>query len=276
LWLATTIEYRSDQREEIQRVKRASFGKLIAQHSDAPWCMDLLQQLALQRSWLETAEVLTLLESFAKQTKNKEAAAQALLKSYGILSGVGNSAEGAQRAGELRERIKQDYADTETGKRLAQDEFRAQHLMPGKPAPEFSAKDVEGVEFKLSDYRGKVVLLSFWGFWCPPCRELIPHERKLVERYQAAPFALVGVNSDSDKEVYKRMAQQEGVTWRSAWEGKRGGELSRLFQVKGYPTLYLIDHQGLVLKSWVGNPGEALLDREIERAVSAARAGEKK
>lgn len=105
---------------------------------------------------------------------------------------------------------------------------------------------------------------------------MIPHERSLVERYKNKPFVILGVNTDSDKDQYRKLAQDNGVTWRSAWEGRRGGELSRMFQIKGYPTLYLIDHNGLVVKMWTGNPGEQVLDAEIERLVRAAEAQPRK
>lgn len=105
---------------------------------------------------------------------------------------------------------------------------------------------------------------------------MIPHERSLVERYKNRPFVILGVNSDSDKDQYRRLAKESNVTWRSAWEGKRGGELARMFQIKGYPTLFLLDQNGTVIKSWTGNPGDAVLDAEIEKLVAAAESAGRK
>src|SRR5688572_22947341 len=68
----------------------------------------------------------------------------------------------------------------------------------GKPAPEFDGEDFEGRRVKLSDYRGKVVVLVFWSTRCPPCRAMIPHEREMVERFHDRPFALIGVNNDTE------------------------------------------------------------------------------
>jgi thiol-disulfide isomerase/thioredoxin len=76
------------------------------------------------------------------------------------------------------------------------DELR--RLSVGKIAPEIEEQDLDGQKLRLSDYRGKVVVLTFWGTWCGPCMAMVPDERKLVERYAAKPFAIVGVNSDSD------------------------------------------------------------------------------
>jgi hypothetical protein len=165
LWQATTMEHREEDRAKIVAFKRDAFAKLVETQADAPWCIEIPNQLSLQRSWIDTEFVLAQLESFAARTKNKEAAAQALLKCYGIRSGYSSSGEQAEIAAKLREKLKTEYKDTQIGKRLADEDFRLQHLVPGKPAPDFTARDVDGVEFKLSDYKGKVVLLDFWGFW---------------------------------------------------------------------------------------------------------------
>ena len=64
----------------------------------------------------------------------------------------------------------------------------------GMPAPEIDGEDFDGMRVKLSDYRGKVVVVVFWASWCPPCCAMIPHERELVERNRDKPFAMLSVN----------------------------------------------------------------------------------
>ena len=146
-------------------------------------------------------------------------------------------------------------------------------LLIGKVAPDIAAADTEGKELKLSDYRGKVVLLVFWGHWCPPCRAMIPHQRSLVKRLENAPFALIGVNSDKDKELIKKQNEVEQVSWRSFSNSHEGtnGPISKLFGIRAWPTLYLIDHQGGIRHRWIGNPGDGVLDREIDALVAKAR-----
>src|SRR5688572_12569567 len=70
----------------------------------------------------------------------------------------------------------------------------------GKPAPELSAVDFDGKPVKLSDYRGKVVVVVFWASWCGPCLKMIPHEKELATRFHDRPFAMIGVNNDSEPE----------------------------------------------------------------------------
>ena len=78
------------------------------------------------------------------------------------------------------------------------------NLSVGRIAPEIDGKDVDGVSFKLSDYRGKVVVLTFCGNWCGPCRAMYPDERILVKRLEDQPFALLSVDTDADRETLRK------------------------------------------------------------------------
>jgi hypothetical protein len=88
---------------------------------------------------------------------------------------------------------------------------------------------------------------------------------------QDKPFALLGVNSDSDKVELKQVLEKEHITWRSFWNGgSTQGAISTAWGVRGWPTLYLIDHKGIIRKKWLGSPRGEVLDREIEKLVQAA------
>ena len=99
--------------------------------------------------------------------------------------------------------LKKNYGDVEYNKGItfgdeASEAFYfLENLSVGKKAPEFVAEDADGILFSLDDYRGQVVMLRFWGDWCPPCRMMYPYEKELVKTYKGQPFALIGVNSDS-------------------------------------------------------------------------------
>src|SRR5262245_29566699 len=77
---------------------------------------------------------------------------------------------------------------------------------------------------------------------------MYPHERSLVKRLDGKPFALIGVNSDIDKEQLKKRMTEEKITWRSFWNGPKGtdGPLSRAWNVRGWPTVYVLDHKGVI------------------------------
>ena len=100
---------------------------------------------------------------------------------------------------------------------------------------------------------------------------MYPHERSLVKRLEGKPFALVGVNSDQDKAELKKAMEKENITWRSFWNGgSTAGPISTRWAIQGWPTLYLIDHKGVIRKKWVGSPAGDVMDKEIDKLVKEA------
>jgi len=126
--------------------------------------------------------------------------------------------------------------------------FELQNLNIGQIAPDIAGNDLDGVPFKLSDYRGKVVMLDFWGHWCPPCRRMYPHERQLVKDLAGMPFALIGVNSDPNIETARKAVAEDPLPWRNFWNGPEGtaGPISSQWNVSAWPTFYLIDGDGVI------------------------------
>src|SRR5206468_10320558 len=113
-------------------------------------------------------------------------------------------------------------------------------LAIGKPAPDFTATTVDGRTVRLGDLRGQVVVLDFWATWCGPCRQMIPHERELVQKLAGRPFAFLGVSADADPDRLRAFLRDEGVTWPTVWDGP-GGPLQQLYQVEYFPTVYVLD-----------------------------------
>lgn len=141
----------------------------------------------------------------------------------------------------------------------------------GKPAPKIEGEDLDGRPMKLSDFRGNVVLVSFWATWCGPCMKLIPHERALVARLKDKPFAIVGVNGDVEPEALSKALKETVIPWRSFQDKRADKEaISVEWKVFGWPTLYLIDHRGVIRKRWIGAPPAEILDRETDQLVEAA------
>jgi len=145
--------------------------------------------------------------------------------------------------------------------------FELENLNVGDVAPDIVGQDLDGSDFKLSDYRGKVVMLDFWGQWCPPCRRMYPYERELVRRMSGLPFALLGVNSDRDLEVAKASVRDEKLPWRNFWNGPEGtaGPIAKLYNVSEWPTVYLIDADGVIrFKCVLGND----IEKGIEQLMA--------
>jgi hypothetical protein len=101
---------------------------------------------------------------------------------------------------------------------------------------------------------------------------MYPHERSLVKKLAGKPFALVGVNSDKDKKELHEAMEKESITWRSFWNGPEGtgGPISAEWNVHGWPTLYILDHRGVIRHKYLGSPGDKVLDEAIEKLVEQA------
>ncbi len=141
--------------------------------------------------------------------------------------------------------LKKEFPDAEA--LIDRQLFTLNNLMIGKTAPNIVGKDIEGNEFELADYRGKVVVLAFSGDWCGPCRGEYPYQRLLQEIYADRPFAIVGVNSDT-YEVAKTYKKERGLTYRSFWDGpvQERGPIATAWNVVGWPTIYILDHAGTI------------------------------
>ena len=99
---------------------------------------------------------------------------------------------------------------------------------------------------------------------------MYPHERSLVKKFANSPFALIGVNSDKDLEGLRKIVKEKNLTWRSFWNGPEGtqGQISTKWNVQGWPTIYLIDHEGVIRSK-----GHSLNDALLEELIAKAEAG---
>ena len=72
-----------------------------------------------------------------------------------------------------------------------------------KAAPEFGLKDADGKTVRLSDYKGKVVLLDFWATWCGPCREALPHIKEIAKKFHDQPLVVISINLDKEEQKWR-------------------------------------------------------------------------
>ena len=140
--------------------------------------------------------------------------------------------------------------------------FSLEHLRVNKPAPEIIGKDIDGKELKLSDFRGKTVLLSFWGKWCGPCRALIDVEKSIEQKFGGNRFVILGVNSDEDPETVRLFKKEKKITWPSFWDGGTDGDIACAWEIEAWPTVFLIDPEGIIRFHETGRAN-------VERAVEA-------
>lgn len=135
----------------------------------------------------------------------------------------------------------------ETARKMVENPRRARENF----APDFSFTSSEGEHITLDDLRGKVVLLDFWGTWCPPCVESVPELRDLHKRYSKdGTFMLIGISSDSDEAEWKDFTEKNKMIWPQYRDKDR--RIQRAFGIRAFPTYVLIDYEGVVRFTSVG------------------------
>jgi thiol-disulfide isomerase/thioredoxin len=166
----------------------------------------------------------------ANDSSNPKASAE-----YADIAKTTDSKKILQEAEQLFDEVIKDYGDcpfvpvmptrraaTTLSEHAGDDLFELLHLTIGQVAPELKGEDFADHEIKLSDYRGKVVVISFWASWCGPCMASVPHERELAKRMQGKPFVLIGVNGDYEMSAAKNAIEKEEMKWPSIWGGTNG------------------------------------------------------
>ena len=135
-----------------------------------------------------------------------------------------------------------------------------------KPAPEFELKDADGKTVRLSDYKGKVILLDFWATWCGPCKIEIPWFIQFERQYKDKGFAVIGVAMDEEGwTVVKPFISELAINYRilqgsDATAQKYGG-------VDALPTTFLIDREGKIVDTHVGLTGKDEFENGIKKLM---------
>lgn len=131
----------------------------------------------------------------------------------------------------------------------------------GHPAPDFTLITATGEAFKLSDLRGRPVVLNFWATWCPPCRAELPEMQAAHERL-AGEVAIIGVNQAEVPAAVQAFATQLGLTFPIPLD--EDAAASQLYAVRSLPTTFFIDRGGVVRQVQVGPVTEATLAQMLK------------
>jgi hypothetical protein len=91
---------------------------------------------------------------------------------------------------------------------------------------------------------------------------MVPHERSLVKRMESKPFALIGINFDQNRESCKKAEQRNQMTWRSFCDGRENGPIGDQWNIRGLPTIYVLDSKGVIRYKNV-------FDKDMDQAVDA-------
>jgi thiol-disulfide isomerase/thioredoxin len=292
------VELAEENPKDEAAVDAAVFAlKLLGQHQVTNAAMDKATAIILdnhinspkiQGALAQMSEAgapgLRFLKTVAEKTSNKDvqavatfycacaldgdiAQAEALMNQDGAAKLRAEAIEMIEKAVKLAPEAK---VGMEPLAKAAEVELASLRIGVGNPVPDVEGVGLDGKKAKLSSLRGKVVLFDFWATWCGPCRAMIPHEREMFEKLSKKNFVLLSVSADEKKDTVTEFLESEKMPWSHWWDGSRG-PVAKMFKIRAFPTLYLIDAKGVIRKKWIGSPGNEALDKAVEELVAEAK-----
>ncbi len=133
----------------------------------------------------------------------------------------------------------------------------------GHPAPDFVLAALDGPEVRLSDLRGKVVVLNFWATWCPPCRREMPALEVIWQQHNRGDVVVLGIDQGESAGVVSEYVRQNvGVTFPLLLDRRQ--DVGDLYLVRSLPTTFFIDRAGIIREIRIGGPMELdYLNRQV-------------
>ena len=144
-------------------------------------------------------------------------------------------------------------------------------MSAGGPAPDFTKLDANGKSVSLSQFKGKYVLLDFWGSWCSPCRQAMPHLKELYAAYAPKGFEVLGISSEKvssqsqAEAMWKQAIEKDGLPWTNVLNNEPAmkQDVVQMFSIEAYPTQILLDKEGKIIGKWTGS-GNKGVDEKLK------------
>ena len=185
-----------------------------------------------------------------------------------LLPDIAEYSQNYQLVDSLYNSLTADVKKKPSGKIIYEKFKNDRQLAIGAVAPEFSQPDSGGKQVKLSDFRGKYVLLDFWASWCGPCRQENPNVVKVYNQYKDKNFTVLGVSLDrqSGKSAWLKAIEDDKLTWTHVSDLKEwGNEAAKKYNVTSIPQNFLLDPNGKII-------AKNLRGEELESALALALA----
>ena len=177
-----------------------------------------------------------------------------------------------ERDGDGVAELRQELALRPTGPEADRARSLIENPRPAREsfAPAFSVVTLDREHVDLDSLKDKVVLLDFWGTWCPPCVAAVPILKDLQKKHAGEPFVILSISSDPEETALRTFIEKNRIVWPQYWDGNR--TLQQTFDIKAFPTYVLVDDEGIVRfrTSGGGMKQEAALEDAIKKLLKAA------
>jgi len=171
-----------------------------------------------------------------------------------------------EKASSIFDSFPAEYKNDGAGKDMASFFNAVHHTSVGRKVLKFREKTLDGGMFDLNEFKGKLVMIDFWGSWCGPCRKSHPHLKTLYNKYHGKGLEIIGVVQEygklTDMEISSKKAiKEDGLLWPQILNDPHGANLVEKYAVTAFPTKFLIDRKGTIILR-TNDPDE--LDRMLE------------
>lgn len=185
--------------------------------------------------------------------------------STGLLFGCSKSEKKNQTASQANpKQTVEETAQTHSANQVRQAVQQAMQQSRYPQAPDFELVDLNGKPVRLSDYKGKMIILDFWATWCPPCRAEIPSFVKLYSEYKDKGLVIIGVSLDREgPDVVREFAKNFKMNYPVVMGDMK--TVSAYGGIEAIPTTFIINKKGQIVDRFVGYRDENTFRNEIAR-----------
>lgn len=248
-WLVENLGYRyPNDYEGWVPVRLEMLRQLYLQYptGSAPWMTASLASLAHEAQWLPFPILEPVLKPLFENNQDSKVRGLVLFATVKSLM-RSDDPETNLKVRALLQEILDNHAEEDVAREAGDIFARWDGVMPGATAPDFFVYDSARIPFRLSDYRGRVVMLTFFTFTDEEFNKTIPARLELMKRLEGRPFSMLGVDVDSPSvPKFQSQAGPRGVTWRTLLTFHPRDELVGTFFVRSYPTTLVIDSEGVI------------------------------
>ena len=158
--------------------------------------------------------------------------------------------------------LTEEQKNSNTGKALILKIESNKSTATGKPVIPFAQIGIDGTMVDVNAYKGKVILIDFWGSWCVPCRISHPALKELYDQYKSKGFEIIGIsneiaNSNRDKKkqdiAWRKAVKEDGLSWPQILYDPAIKDIVKEYDINGYPTKFLVDQNGKFVMRILGN-----------------------
>lgn len=262
-WLIRNADAHTGSDEERRELRLMLFDRIVEEHADALWLVDAIPEADTMVDELSRDAVLNLGLRLLDVSSRPEVRAMALYEMAGLASRDEADEDGVEMAlGFLRQLVKEQPRH-QLARAAEARIYELENLRIGSVAPEVEVSEKEGGPFRLSDYRGRVTLIVFWGYGFGGDRGLL----KTLEPYSGSVpggrFTVLGVNTDERGPALEERLREDAFGWDHVLAGGPSAHWPATWGVNRFPTTFLLDEDGVIL-------AKHLTGRDLAQAVEAA------